>query len=144
MANSTFSGPIRAGTVREGPSANVGYCVMAQTAAWTQSTTAASTGIIIPANAQILDIQITVVTACDGASQNLSIGTSATATELATAIALGTSDDTIFFASAGTLTDLNVWADVGTSDVTIWIDFSAGSAGEGYITVQYLQGQNLE
>ena len=50
MATTTFSGPIKAGTVREGASANVGFVKMAQTATWTQSTTAADTGIIIPAN----------------------------------------------------------------------------------------------
>ena len=30
MATTTFSGPVKAGTVREGASANVGYVVMAQ------------------------------------------------------------------------------------------------------------------
>lgn len=143
MASTTFSGPVKAGDVREGSGTNVGYAVMAQTAAWTQSTSAASSGIIIPAGSQILDIQMTITTACDGASQNLSVGTSATSTELFTALALGTSADTIFFGSAGTITDADAWADVGTSDVTIYTIMSAGSAGAGYITVTYVQAIDL-
>jgi hypothetical protein len=139
MAKSTFSGPIKAGTVREGSGVNVGSVVLAQSATWAQSTTAADTGITIPANSQIIDIAVYVTTACDGASQNLSVGTSATSTELFTALALGTSADTIFFGSAGTITDADTWETIGTSDLPIYVDFSAGSAGRGTITVQYVQ-----
>jgi hypothetical protein len=143
MGTTTWSGPIKAGNVKEGPSVNVGYVVMAQTAAWTQSTTAADTGINIPAGSQILDFEVQVDTACDGATQNLSVGTSATSTELFTALALGTSANTTFFGTAGTVTDNAVWADVGTTDVSIFVDFSAGSAGTGFITVTYLQAIDL-
>lgn len=139
MGTSTWSGPIRSGTVREGPSANVGNVILAQSATWEQSTTAADTGIIIPANSQIIDIAVYITTGCDGASQNLSVGTTSAATEIFTALALGTSADTIFFGSAGTITDADVWETVGTSDVSIWVDFSAGTAGRGTITVQYVQ-----
>ena len=139
MGASTFSGPIKAGTVREGSGQNTGSPILVQTATWEQSTTAASTGIIIPANSQIIDIAVYVTTACDGGSQNLSVGTSATSTELFTALALGTSANTIFFGSAGTITDADTWESVGSSDVTIYMDFSAGSAGRGSISVQYVQ-----
>ena len=81
MGTTTFSGPVKAGSVRDGASANVGFVVMAQTAAWTQSTTAADTGIVIPAGSQVLDFEVQIATACDGASQNLSVGTSATSNE---------------------------------------------------------------
>ena len=143
MATTTFSGPIKAGSVREGASANLGFVKMSQSAAYTQSTTAASTGIIIPANSQITEITVYITTACDGGSQNLSVGTSSTSTELFTALALGTSANVIKFGSAGTITDADTWADVGTSDVTIYVDTSAGSAGRGFITVDYIQNNNL-
>jgi hypothetical protein len=143
MASTTFSGPVKAGDVREGSGTNVGFAVMAQSAPFIQSTTAAATAIIIPAGSQILDIQITITTACDGASQNLSVGTSATSTELFTALALGTAADTIFFGSAGTITDGDTWENVGTADITIWVDMSAGSAGRGTITVTYVQNIGL-
>jgi hypothetical protein len=40
MATTTFSGPIKAGTVREGASANVGFVVMAQSAVSNDGTAA--------------------------------------------------------------------------------------------------------
>lgn len=139
MGASTFSGPIKAGTIREGASKNTGSVVMAQTGAWVQSTTAAAVGdIVIPANSQILEIQITVTTAPDAG--NISMGTSATSTELFTALAAGTSADVFLFGSAATITDADTWADVGTSDVTIYADCSAGTSGRGFITVTYIQG----
>ena len=141
MATTTFSGPIKAGTIREGASANVGFVEMAQTAAWSQSTSAASTGIIVPANSQITEITLYINTA--PATANLSVGTSATSTELFTALALGTSADVVKQGSTGTITDMDAWLDVGTSDVTIYSKSSAGSSGAGYITVKYIQNNNL-
>jgi hypothetical protein len=143
MATTTFSGPIKAGTIRDGASANVGFVEMAQTAAWSQSATAASTGIIVPANSQITEITMYINTACNGASQNLSVGTSATSTELFTALALTTGANVIKQGSTGTITDTDAWLDVGTSDVTIFTKTSAGTAGRGYITVKYIQNNNL-
>jgi len=143
MATTTFSGPIKAGTIRDGSSANVGFVEMAQTAAWTQSTTAASTGIIVPANSQITEITMYINTACNGASQNLSVGTSATSTELFTALALTTGSDVIKQGSTGTITDTDAWLDVGASDVTIYSKTSAGTSGVGFITVKYIQNNNL-
>ena len=143
MATTTFSGPIKAGSVREGASANLGFVKMSQSAAYTQSTTAASTGIIIPANSQITEITVYITTACDGGSQNLSVGTSSTSTELFSALALGTSANVSKFGSAVSITDADTWADVGSSDVTIYVDTSAGSAGRGFITVDYIQNNNL-
>lgn len=143
MGTTTFSGPVKAGTVREGASANVGFVEMAQSAAWSQSATAASTGIIVPANSQITEISMYITTACNGATQNLSVGTSTTSTELFTALALGTAADVVKQGSTGTITDMDDWVDVGASDVTIYTKTSAGTAGRGYITVKYIQGNNL-
>lgn len=139
MGASTFSGPIQAGTKREGADANVGKVVLAQSFAFTQSDTAQASGVYIPANAEIIDVQVKITTACDGASQNLSVGTSVAANELFSALALGTAADTIFFGSAGTITDADTWEDVGAADVQLWFVTSAGSAGVGTITVQYVQ-----
>ena len=143
MATTTFSGPIKAGSIRQGASANLGFVKMSQSAAFIQSTTAASTGIIIPANSQITEVTIYITTACDGASQNLSVGTTSGSNELFSALALGTAANVIKFGSAGTITDADTWADIGTSDVSIFVDMSAGSAGRGFITVDYIQNNNL-
>ena len=147
MANTTFSGPIKAGTIKDTTGTtvgtdvkNVGFVKMAQTASWSQSTDAADTGIVIPANSQIVDIQIYITTACDAA--NISMGTSSTSTELFTALAAGTAANVILHGSDGTIADADTWVDLGTSDLPIYIDFSAGTSGAGYVTVEYIQNIN--
>ena len=150
MATTTFSGPIKAGTIKDTTGttlgtnvANVGYVVMAQSAAITQSTTAAATGIVIPANSQILEITVFVTTAFDN-SATLSIGTTSSSNELATAVAVSTAN-TIKLASQATITDADAWEDVGATDVEIYVDSSATTADAGVatLTVTYIQNNNL-
>jgi len=147
MATTTFSGPIKAGTIANTTGStvgtdvkNVGFVKMAQTASWSQSTTAADTGIVIPANSQITEIIINITTACDAA--NISMGTTSTSTELFSALAAGTAANVFKYGSTGTITDGDTWADIGSSDLPIYIDFSAGSSGAGYVTVEYIQNIN--
>ena len=147
MATTTFSGPIKAGTISNTTGTtvgdnvkNVGFVKMAQTAGWTQSTTAADTGIVIPANSQITEVIINITTATSAA--NISVGTSSTSTELFTALAAGTAANAFKYGSAGTITDGDTWADIGSSDLPIYIDFSSGTSGVGFITVEYIQNIN--
>ena len=143
MGTTTFSGPIKAGSVREGASANAGFVKMAQSAAWTQTAaSAASTGMIIPANSQITSITLYITTA--PAAANMSMGTSSTSTELFTALAVGTAADVTKVAlTSGTITDMDAWTDVGSSDVTLYVLSSAATSGRGIITVEYIQNNNL-
>lgn len=150
MANTTFSGPIKAGTIANTTGTtlgsnikNTGQVVMSQSAAITQSTTAAASGIVIPANSQILEIYVYVTTAWDNSS-TLSIGTSSTSTELATAVAV-TTINTIKLASQATITDADTWEDIGSTDVKIFTDSSATTSdtGVGTLTVTYVQNNNL-
>ena len=147
MGTTTFSGPIKAGTIANTTGTtvgdnvkNVGFVKMAQTASWSQSTTAADTGIVIPANSQVTEVIINITTACDAA--NISMGTSSTSTELFTALAAGTAANVFKFGTGGTITDGDTWADIGSSDLPIYIDFSAGTSGAGYVTVEYIQNIN--
>ena len=147
MATTTFSGPIKAGTIANTTGTtvgtnvtNVGFVKMAQTAIWSQSTTAADTGIVIPANSQITEIIVNITTACDAA--NISMGTTSTSTSLFTALAAGTAANVFKYGSTGTITDGDTWADIGSSDLPIYIDFSAGTSGAGYVTVKYIQNIN--
>jgi RNase P/RNase MRP subunit POP5 len=142
MGTTTFSGPIKAGSVREGASANLGFVKMAQSAAWTQTAaSAASTGIIIPANSQITQITLYITTAPGAA--NLSMGTTSASNELFTALAVGTAADVIKLGTSGTITDMDTWKDVGSSDVTLYVESSANTTGRGIITVEYIQNNNL-
>ena len=150
MATTTFSGPIKAGTIRHTTGTtvgtnikNVGSVLMSQSAAITQSTTAAASGIVIPANSQIVECYVYVTTAYDN-SATLSIGTSSTSNELCSAVAVSTIN-TIKLASQATITDADAWEDIGSTDVKIFTDSSATTADAGVatLTVTYIQNNNL-
>jgi hypothetical protein len=150
MATTTFSGPIKAGTIRNTTGTtvgtdikNVGSVLMAQSAAITQSTTAAASGIVIPANSQIVECYVYVTTAYDN-SATLSIGTSSTSTELCTAVAVSTAN-VIKLGSQATIADSDEWEDIGSTDVKIFTDSSATTADAGVatLTVTYIQNNNL-
>ena len=70
------------------------------------------------------------------------MGTTSASTELFSALAAGTAANVFKFGTGGTITDGDTWADIGTSDLPIYIDFSAGSSGAGYVTVEYIQNIN--
>ena len=95
MASTTFSGPIKAGTIANTTGTtlgddvkNTGQVVMCQSVAVTQAATGTETNIVIPANSQIVEVRIYITTACDAA--NISVGTTATSNELFSALAAGT------------------------------------------------------
>lgn len=149
MAASHFTGPLisgpilnTSGTTLGQDVADTGYVVLTQKAAATQSATAASTSIVIPANSAIISITLLVSVAWSGTS-TISVGTSATATELVgatTASAVGVLDLT----PGTTKAKLDLWANTGTSDVQIYILSGApGSpAGSGTLLVTYAQAIN--
>ena len=150
MSTKTFSGPVKAGTIRATTGttvgtnmSNVGFAVMAQSDSLTQSTTSAASGIIIPANSQIVEIYIYVSTAWDGSSPELNVGTSATSTELVTAIDVSVVNR--IKAGSDATPVVSLWKDIGSSDLRIWTDSTATSsdAGRGVITVTYIQDNDL-
>ena len=151
MGTTTFTGPVKAGDVLNttgaavGTLRNVGTLVASQSAAVTQSTTAAATSIVIPANSTIIDIELFVTTAWSSATTTytISVGTSSTATELVAstnANAIG-----ILSLNPGTdATRTGVWVNVGTSDVVIWVDSGLPDTtpGAGRLVVTYIQAAN--
>jgi hypothetical protein len=150
MSTVTFTGPIKAGDVLNttgttpGKVKNVGFVAMAQTAPITQtgSLTAYNTGIVIPAYSHILNIQFLVTTGW-ASTATISVGTSATATQLV----VGHSLATVGQNSAGPGTDATrtaTWSNVGSSDVIIYVlsAASASPAGVGDIIVRYIQAEN--
>ena len=141
MGTTTFSGPVKSGTVREGSSANVGFLVAAQSAAITENTTASDTGIIIPANSQIINMYVLIQTAWDGGTNTIDVGIS-TDTDLYCDGLPATVVGNHRVTAAYTGTEAN-WKDVGTSDVTLYVDSVATGCGTGVLVVQYLQNRNL-
>lgn len=151
MGTTTFTGPITAGDVLDttgstvGSLRNVGTVVTAQKAAVTQSATAASTAIVIPANSLIVSIDLFVTTAWSSATTTytVSVGTSSTATELVAATnanAVGR----LALTPGTDATKTGLWLNVGTSDVQIYVKSGAPDTtpGAGTLVVRYIQAAN--
>ena len=149
MGTTTFTGPIKAGDILNTSGstlgtdvANVGYVVMAQSAAITQASGA--TDIVVPANSQIIGINIMVTTVWNGAATTFGVGTTASATFLTAAGALDGSAVGPLVATPGTdATRAGNWNDIGTTDRKIVVTSTNTGAGVGVITVIYAQARNL-
>jgi hypothetical protein len=153
MANTTFSGPVRAGNILDTTGTtlgtnvkNIGPVVLTQSSnvALTHATTAATAlGIIIPANSQIISISIQVeslFTASNTAT--IAVGnssSSATNVAAATSISATATGAVMLPASAG------AWRTVGTTDVQLYGITVANSAtaGKARIVVTYSQNAAL-
>ena len=149
MANTTFSGPIKAGTIKDTTGTtlgadvkNTGQVVMVQSQAITQAD--GTTNIVIPANSQILDIELSVTVAWDGAASTAGLGWTGDATALTAAAAVAGGTLGIVEAGPGAdATRVGNWADVGTTDRRILVTNTNTGAGTGFITVRYVQNNNL-
>ena len=140
MASSTFSGPIQAGTIRDGSTNNVGKVVLSQTAVLDQnSTTAVSNTFYLPANAQIVDIIADVLTAFNsGTSATLTVGSAAAGSQYAGSIDAKTAGRTYPTYSAAQLAAMdNIGSN--TSVVATITPTGATSAGQVRVTLQYVQ-----
>ena len=149
MGITTFTGPIKAGNVLNttgttaGTVKNVGFVMMVQTVPITQagSVTAYKTAIVIPAYSHIVNIQVLATVGWSGASSNVSIGTSATATELVSAQSLSA----IGLAALTPGTDATrtaKWSNVGTTDQIIYVLSANTGVGVGDLVVRYIQAEN--
>ena len=152
MATTTFSGPIKAGTIKNTTGttlgsniANVGQVVMAQTFSADLSGGALAaqvTDVVIPANSQIIDCVIDVITAASGAT-NLSVGdTVGGAATILNTFAIGTSAGRKYpTTEAGAAL---AWQDTGTTDIRLTVTASAATnAGLVRVTILYQQNNNL-
>ena len=152
MANTTFSGPIRAGTISNTTGTtvgtnmkNTGQVVMAQTHAIDLSggaLAAVATNVIIPANSQLIDIVFDSITAASGAT-NISIGkVGGAATAYVNVFGIGT---TVGLKRPTTQAGgALAWEDIGPSDVQFNVTNSAAtSSGEVRFTILYQQNINL-
>ncbi len=149
MASSTFSGPIKAGTIRETTGTtlgtnvkNTGQVVMAQSNNITQASGA--TTIVIPANSQIIEITVYVTTAWTGVATTFGVGTTASATAFtAASAAAGGTIGIVSITPSTDATRTGAFIDVGTSDVKIAVTSTNTGSGVGVITVRYIQNLNL-
>ena len=150
MGSTTFSGPVKAGTISQTTGTtvgtdmkNVGQVVMAQSLAIDLSDgaiTASATDVIIPANSQIVDVVFDIITAASGAT-NISVGfVGGSATALVNAHGISTNAGRQYPTTMG---GALAWEDIGTSDVRLNVTNSAGtSSGEVRLTILYQQDTN--
>ena len=150
MATTTFSGPIKAGTIRNTTGTtvgtnivNTGFAVMAQSAVpnLTGASQLNQRMAIVPANSQIVDVILNVTTVGnDGGAATISVGTAADADAFLATVntkALGTTHGTLDTEATN----------VGTTDLEVLADFTGangdGTTGVATVTVMYLQNNNL-
>ena len=157
MGTTTFSGPVKAGTISNTTGTtlgedvkNTGQVTMAQTfstgtALASGASAANDTTVVIPANSQIVDIVIDCPTAMAGATAVLSVGDTVggNATFINTfsiSVASGAGRKYPTTEAGGAL----AWADIGTADKKLtWTTTGATNAGEIRATVLYQQNINL-
>jgi len=153
MANTTFSGPIKAGTIKYTTGttvgtdkANVGFVLMAQSANVVFGANGTETVVAtVPANSQIYQIAVDVTTAFNaGTTNTFDIGDGSTADQYADALAVGTAARVLATSDVSQIGNL---IDIGSTDVDVTVTYNqtgtAASAGAATVTVLYLQNRNL-
>ena len=150
MGTTTFSGPIKAGTIKDTTGStvgtdvtNVGSVVMAQSKVIDIIGATANDQVCatIPANSQIVDVILNVTTVSnDSGTATVSVGTSADPDAfiaLQNVKALGTTHGTLDTEATN----------VGTTDLEVLADFTGatgdGTTGVATVTVLYAQNNNL-
>jgi hypothetical protein len=153
MGTTTFSGPIKAGTLKETTGstvgtdvANTGFVLMAQSANIVYAANGTTTDIAtLPANSQIFQITLDITTAFNAATTNtIDFGDGTTADKYADALAAGAQARVLATSDVSQIGNL---VDIGTSDITVTATYNqtgtVASAGAATATVLYLQNRNL-
>lgn len=144
MATTTFSGPVRAGTVREGAAANVGRVVLSQS-----YDSGDMTGDVVgnydvlmgylPAGAQIVDIVVDQVVASATGTTTVSVGTASGGAQLMAGVDSSAGGR---FRGTATAATQRAWQ-IGTADQAVYIRAAVGTgtltAGRFILTVNYVQ-----
>ena len=153
MAHTTFSGPILAGTIKNTTGTtvgtdvkNTGQVLMSQSFSfdYTVEATATDTSVVIPANSQIVRIDVNVETAFnDSGTDILEVGSSADTDLYVNDVSIAA----VGKIALGTAALCANWKDIGTSDIRIGYIYNGAnndaSAGAATVTISYLQNNNL-
>lgn len=145
MAFTSFSGPIRSGTIKEGAARNTGLAILAQS--WDSGDL---TGRIVgntdtavfrlPQGSQIVDITVDQVVAATGGTTTISVGNASGGAQLMAAVA--TTAGGRFRGTATAATQL-AWQTSTTADTAVWVRVAVGTAtltaGRAVVTVNYVQ-----
>jgi hypothetical protein len=144
MGFSTFSGPIRSGTVREGAGENTGLVMLAQS----YDTGVVTAGVgnvdaplgILPAGSQIVNILVDQVVVPGGSSTStVSVGSTSGGNDLMAAVI--TTAGGRFTGTATAATQL-AWQTSTSADTNVFVRYAVGVAagvGRAIVTVVYVQ-----
>lgn len=153
MGTTTFSGPIKAGTIKDTTGTtvgeniqNTGFVLMSQSKVVALTGATANTTVaVIPANSQVVEIFADVrVVSNDTGAANVSVGNASNATAY---IAVSNAKVTGRVTAVNAAIISSAFLDVGTSDSKLTAVFQAGTGdgttGSAVVTVYYLQDTNL-
>jgi hypothetical protein len=142
---STFSGPIRSGTIREGAARNTGLVVLAQSYNSGDLTgdvvgNIDAAAFIIPQGSQIIDIVVDQVVAATAGTTTVSVGTASGGAQLMAAVATTAGGR---FRGTATAATQAAWQTSTSADTTVYVRVAVGTAtltaGQFYVTVSYIQ-----
>jgi hypothetical protein len=150
MSFSTFSGPVRSGTVRYGSATNTGLPVLTQSANVASSvmlqTPAAQNLFTLPAGSKILRFTVEKTTAISGGSVSavaVTFGNAGSATAYQTSAAIGLTTAQAVRATLDAALVSSATNNIGTSDVVVTGTFTATggdpTAGAAVVTIEYIQ-----
>lgn len=146
MAFTTFSGPLRSGTVKEGAGMNCGLAVLSRSYDSGDLTDAVvgnvdtNTGIVLPAGSQIIDIVVDQVVASTGGTTTVSVGNATGGAQLMAGVATTAGGR---FRGTATATTQLAWQTSTSADTTVFVRSATGTAtltaGRFIVTVLYAQ-----
>jgi hypothetical protein len=147
MGFSTFSGPLRAGTVREGATENTGLVTLTQsfdTGNLANPTVIGNYDALLgylPAGAQIINILVDqVVAVAGGATMTISVGSTSGGAELMAGVSTGAGGR---FSGTATAATQLAWQTSTTADTPVYvrnaITAASATAGRAIVTVAYAQ-----
>lgn len=145
MGFSTFSGPLRSGTVREGATRNTGLAVLAQSynsgnLTGTVVGNVDTLALHIPQGSQIVDITVDQTVAATAGTTTVSVGTTSGGAELMAAVATTAGGR---FRGVATAATQAAWQTSTSADTTVYVRVAVGTAtltaGQFIVTVSYVQ-----
>lgn len=145
MAFTSFSGPIRSGTIRDGASRNTGLVILAQSYNSGDLTgdvvgNVDAQAFIIPAGSQIVDITVDQIVAATAGTTTVSVGTASGGAQLMAAVATTAGGR---FRGTATAATQSAWQTSTSADTTVWVRVAVGTAtltaGQFILTVSYVQ-----
>lgn len=149
MGTTTFSGPVRSGTLKTGETngPNLGYAVLEQETSITQnSTTAVSSTLYVPVGSKIVDIIVDVLTAFNSAtSAVLSVGTAPAGTQYAGSVDAKTAGrvrPTFTAAQLAAMSNVSVLGVAAPTPAPVVVTVTpTGATSAGYVRVTIVYAQ---